>query len=231
AQVITEYGAQAIPNFESLKKFVPNKYLKPTYKKAKEHWEYHNFQFKNSNDYGIKFKGSVKQFIKDSQTYQADLIKFATEMLRIQKYDTTTAVFQFMFKEGWPSMNWGVVDYYLKPKLGYKALKEAYAPIIIVAKQKKDNGLAFYVVNDTVEAIEEATLHISIEANKSYIKSYTYPVSVTKDSLVNLGTLLRLYQDIKLSIELKDKEQKTLTKNSYNFSPFKAEKLVKKTKD
>ncbi|CAA6821334.1 MAG: Beta-galactosidase (EC, partial [uncultured Sulfurovum sp.] len=223
AQVITEYGAQAIPNFESLKKFVPNKYLKPTYKKAKEHWEYHNFQFKNSKDYGVKFKGSVKQFIKDSQTYQADLIKFATEMLRIQKYDTTTAVFQFMFKEGWPSMNWGIVDYYLEPKLGYEALKEAYAPIIVVAKQTKDNKIKFYVVNDELTAIEDATFHLTLDTH-SKVENYSYSVSVNRDSLLKLGTVLRLQNDVKIQLELKDKDGNSLAKNSYNFSPFQVEK-------
>ncbi|CAA6822635.1 MAG: Beta-mannosidase (EC [uncultured Sulfurovum sp.] len=226
AQVITEYGAQAIPNFESLKKFVPNKYLKPNYKQAKEHWEYHNFQFKNAKDYGIEFKGSVKEFIKDSQQYQYDLIKFATEMLRIQKYDTTTAIFQFMFKEGWPSMNWGVVDYYLEPKMGYRALKEAYAPVIVVAKQTPENKIQFFVVNDMLQAIEGATFHLKLDTHNKR-ENYDYVVTVQKDSLLKLGTVLRLENEVKMLIELKDKEGKTLATNGYDFSPLR----VKNKKD
>jgi beta-mannosidase len=223
AQVITEYGAQAIPNFESLKKFVPNKYLKPTWKKAKEHWEYHNFQFKNSKTYGVEFKKSVKQFIYDSQKYQADLIKFATEMLRIQKYNSTTAIFQFMFKEGWPSMNWGIVDYYLEPKMGYKALKEAYAPIIVVTKQTRENKLEFHIVNDTLKPIEDATLKLKVQS-ASQVQNYEYKVSVPQDGLFKLGTVFAISSNIKLEMELKDRSGKVLATNHYDFSPLAAEK-------
>ena len=223
AQVITEYGAQAIPNFESLKKFVPNKYLKPTWKKAKEHWEYHNFQFKNSKKYGVKFKDSVKQFIYDSQKYQADLIKFATEMLRIQKYDATTAIFQFMFKEGWPSMNWGIVDYYLEPKMGYKALQEAYAPIIVVTKQTKENRLEFYVVNDTSVPIENSTLKLKLQSGTE-LREYEHKVSVRADGLLRLGTVLGMKHDVKLRMELRDENGNILATNNYDFSPLKPEK-------
>ena len=217
--VITEYGAQAIPNFESLKKFVPGKYLKPKGKKAKKHWEYHNFQFNWSAKNGVKFNGSVKEFIKDSQTYQADLLKFATEMLRIQKYTKTTAIFQFMFNEGWESMNWGIVDYYRQTKPGYEALKKAYAPVITVAKQTAENNLEFYVVNDLLQNINNAELSIDVD-NGFNTKTYNYPVNISNDAVVKLASLT-LQNDLKITLTLKDENKKIIANNAYNFSPFK----------
>ena len=219
--VITEYGAQAIPNFESLKKFVPNKYLHPKGKKAKKHWEYHNFQFNWNEKNGVKFKKSTKAFIADSQKYQADLLKFATEMLRVQKYDKTTAVFQFMFNEGWPSMNWGIVDYYRETKLGYHALEKAFAPVIIVAQQNKDNTLEFFVVNDLDTALKDVKATIVVDG-----KSYDYPLEVARDSLRKFATS-SVSKETKIELKLSTKDGKTITSNQYTFLPIINKKELK----
>jgi beta-mannosidase len=213
--VVSEYGAQALPNIDSLRKILPNKYLVPNGDKAKKEWEYHNFQFDRNKAYGIEFKSDLKTFIKDSQTYQADLIKFATEMLRIQKYHHTTGIFQFMFNEGWPSMNWGIVDYYRHIKPGYTALKEAYAPIIVVAKQMDDNTIELYVVNDTLEDISNAKLIVNI-TQKHQEKELGTPVSIKADSVRRIGSIL-LNEDASLFELRLEVNNKVVTKNKYNF--------------
>lgn len=224
--VITEYGAQAIPNLSSLKKFIPQKYLLPKSKKAKQLWEYHNYQFDWSEKNGVKFKGNLKQFIADSQTYQAKLIKYATEMLRIQKYQGTTGIFQFMFNEGWPSMNWGIVDYYRHIKPGYTALQKAYAPIIIVAKQVSPQSVELYVVNDTLHDIDNANLFVTAYAQDNK-QSYTYPVAIEKDSVQKVATLT--YRQLK-SLDMSLETDKQLAYNHYEFKPVpkQATKIVAK---
>ena len=177
AKVVSEYGAQAIVNVEVLKKFLPKKYLIPKGKKAKKAWEYHNFQFNWSSKNGVKFEGDLQKFVNDSQTYQADLIKYATEMLRIQKYTTTTGLYQFMFNEGWPSMNWGVVDYYRNTKPGYDALKDALKPIIVVGKQV-DNMIEIYAVNDTLDVLDNLTLEIRVNTHDDTVKELDINSSV-----------------------------------------------------
>ena len=220
APVITEYGAQAIPNLESLKKFVPKKYLNPTSKKAKAHWDYHNFQFKQSKKYGVEYKGDIQQFINDSQKYQSDLIKFATEMLRIQKYSKTTAIFQFMFNEGWESMNWGVVDYWRVPKSGYHTLQQAFAPIIIVAKRNKNNLIEFYVINDTLTELKN--LNATITVND---KQYNFSVNIGKDSIVKFAKL-PVTNRLKIKLKL-EKESEEVAVNQYEFTPIDDRKKLK----
>jgi len=212
--LVSEFGAQAIPKLSSLKRFIPQKYLAPKGKKAKRFWEYHNFQFNWSTKNGVKFKDTIERFIKDSQTYQADLIKFATEMLRIQKYTTTTGIFQFMFNEGWPSMNWGIVDYYRQTKPGYEALQKAYAPIIVVAKEIEDNQIELYVVNDTLRAIEHATLYVDVKG-KDGISRYSYPVTILADSVTVVGRF-QLDSDAEVSLSLQ--EEKEIANNRYHFT-------------
>lgn len=229
--VITEYGAQAIPNYENLKKFIPKKYLLPKSKKAKKKWEYHNYQFNWSEKNGVKFGKSLKKLINDSQTYQADLIKFATEMLRIQKYNGTTAIFQFMFNEGWPSMNWGIIDYYRTPKPGYFALKETFAPIIVVAKQNDEGNLELYVVNDTMQKIENAQLNVTARSSEDE-RVLKYDVQIEPDSVLQVSVLpISGTTELKMSLET----DKQLAYNAYSFNAEKASDpiviLAKQTKE
>jgi len=212
--VVSEYGAQALPNIESLRKILPKKYLLPKGKKAKKAWEYHNFQFNWNAKYGIKFEGDLKKFIKNSQTYQADLIKFATEMLRIQKYTYTTGIFQFMFNEGWPSMNWGIVDYYRQTKPGYDALKKAYAPVITVAKRISKKRVELYVVNDSLKKIHGATLCVNIKRG-NVTKKFTIPINIKADSS-SLVAMVTLKSGAKLELLLQDNGV-FVTMNTYNF--------------
>ncbi|MCK5855277.1 MAG: hypothetical protein KAG56_08645, partial [Sulfurovaceae bacterium] len=216
SMIITEYGAQAIPTRESLRKFVPDKYLYPTNKRAKKHWEYHNFQFDWAKKQGVEFKTTLKAFIKDSQTYQADLLKFATEMMRIQKYKHTASIFQFMFNEGWESMNWGMVDYWRVPKRGYYALQNAYAPIIIVAKQNPNNLIEFYVVNDTLATFKNLVATVEING-----RSFKFPLLVQKDSVLKFASVP---MDKKSHIVLKlTNKEKRVAHNSYDFLILKEE--------
>ena len=218
--VVSEYGAQAIPRMSSLKKFIPKKYLFPKTKKAKKHWEYHNYQFNWSEKNGIKLKKNTTELIKDSQNYQAKLIKYATEMLRIQKYNGTTAIFQFMFNEGWPSMNWGIVDYYRQIKPGYTALKNAYAPIIVVTKQNEDNLLEFFVVNDTNKTITGASLQVSI-ASKDQKIILLNSINIKPDSVQKV-THYQLDTNTTINMELN--ASGVLIKNYYILKKIEANK-------
>ena len=221
SMVITEYGAQAIPNIESIKKFMPDKYLHPKYPAAKKYWKYHDFQFDWAKKQGVEFKGTLKGFIKDSQTYQAKLLKFSTEMMRIQKYKHTASIFQFMFNEGWESMNWGIVDYWRVPKAGYYALQRAFAPIIIVAKQNEDNLLEFYVVNDTLRNLSDLKAEIEVDGKK-----YDFSVKINADSVVKFAQLA-LNKESKILLKLY-KDEKQIAYNSYEFSLLKNEKAKEK---
>jgi beta-mannosidase len=215
APIVSEYGAQAIPHRSSLEKILPKEHLFPKNAKAKKMWEYHNFQFNWSKKNGIVYKGNTQQFIEASQQYQKRLIKYATEMLRLQKYQGTTAIFQFMFNEGWPSMNWGIIDYYRVAKPGYFALKDAFAPILPVVKQTPNNQLELYVINDTLTPITNATLTITLNEREKRL----YPVSSSKDSVIHIATL-PMREETKAVLELKDANGKPIGNNTYHFKPI-----------
>jgi beta-mannosidase len=73
---------------------------------------------------------SLEEFVANSQSYQANLIKFAVEAFRRAK-GKITGYFQFMFVDPWEAITWAVLDVQREPKLGYFALKEASAPVML----------------------------------------------------------------------------------------------------
>jgi beta-mannosidase len=157
--LVTEFGAQAIPEISTLRKFIPAEQLYPP---DREKWEYHNFQYDQTFNIAEVEKGkSLKDLIRNSQLYQAGLIKTAIDFYRQGKWENITGIFHFMFIDCWPSITWSIVDYYGKKKKGYYALQQAFQPVYVsvnVLQKKyfpgKQLNLEMWVIND---------LHISFK--------------------------------------------------------------------
>jgi beta-mannosidase len=68
--LVTEFGAQALPEFKSLKQIIPRKDLDDP---AADNWAYHDFQYEQTFNVAEVDRGrNVKQFIDNSQKYQTD---------------------------------------------------------------------------------------------------------------------------------------------------------------
>ncbi|TET48908.1 MAG: beta-galactosidase [Anaerolineales bacterium] len=130
APFVNEFGAQALPNVETLREmFTPEQMWPPDW----EEWAWRDFQHLETFAIaGVEMGESIEEFVENSQQYQAQLLKFAIEHYRAAKYRRATGLFQFMFVEFWPSITWAVVDYYRRPKKGYEALKRAFQPVLPV---------------------------------------------------------------------------------------------------
>jgi len=179
APFVTEYGAQALPNLETMRRMFVPQALTFQSGEVDERWEFHDFQPRETFDKaGVKQGENIVEFIANSQAYQANLVQFATEAYRRAKYDPMQGIFQFMFVEHWPSITWAVVDYYRQPKAGYYALQTAMQPVLpsIAADQPArlertrwvyTKAAAFqaglWVVNDTLNEYPKAQLRWRIE--------------------------------------------------------------------
>jgi beta-mannosidase len=147
-------------------------------------WEklaYHDFQFEETFKMAkLPMPSNWNEFVANSQQYQADLLKYAIEHYRREKYSKIGSFFQFQFVDCWPSITWSVVSYARRPKAGYWAMQRAFQPVLIEAelvrrvwsKGKEAQPLAevgldiaadLWVVNDEHQALEgtsyEVVLH------------------------------------------------------------------------
>lgn len=150
--ILTELGAQALPRLATLRTILRPEQLWPLDRNLPV-WEYHNFQKHELVTIAkVPLGASLEELISNTQAYQARLLQFAIEALRRQAWQPMTGVFQFMFVEHWPSMNWGVVDYLRQPKPGYFALQRAFQPILPIAHAHQKGSLRLHVVNDRPKA-------------------------------------------------------------------------------
>ncbi len=149
---ITEYGAEALPNLETLRTIFDTKDLFPSTDDGWEAWKYADFQPQQTfKDNGIDKGASIEEFIRNSQAYQVKIIRYGTENFRRQKWTKSTGIYQFMFTDDWPSITWSVLDYYRRPKAGFFALQNSMQPVLPSIDYQIDNPdapLSIVVVND-----------------------------------------------------------------------------------
>lgn len=173
--IVTEFGAQGLPDVKSLKKFIPEENLFPP---DLEKWKYHNFQPDTTfNIAKISLGRNVIEFVENSQNYQSELLKTAIHFYRRKKNNGITGIFQFMFIDCWPSITWSVVDYYLVKKKAYNTLKECFSPVLLSVFLRQDQyfvesklNFDFHIINDTHKKLNKLELNISI--NKKSIAHF-----------------------------------------------------------
>lgn len=164
-RMASEYGAQAIP--ESIKDAIPKDQQWPI-DQNEATWKFHDLQLPNN----IKYIGHPRAFkdlddyIDTSQKYQYDYNKYVTEYFRRIKFKPTTGIYQFMFKEAWPSATWGVMDHKSAPKMAYEALKNAMTPALVSIEWKKTQFKAgevvkapLWVINDNYSELKNSKLN------------------------------------------------------------------------
>lgn len=166
-QFVTEYGAQAMPAR-------PQEFLADgdRWPPNIEDWRYHDFQsHENNRNLGpLELYRNLQDFVETSQRYQYDLVRFATEVYRRTKYAPCGGIYHFMFTECWPAITWAVVDHRRDPKLGYMALRDAMAKVIVSLETRKREVLPgetievpVWVVSDLPERLSGWSVRFGVE--------------------------------------------------------------------
>lgn len=227
--LITEFGAQALPEIDSLRRFLSEDELWPDTEQEWQKWDYHNFQKRETFDNAKIKKGkNIHEFINNSQQYQAKLTQYAAEAYRRQKYQPVAGIFQFMFTENWPSINWGIIDYWRKPKPGYYALKKAYQPVLpsIEArkdkyKQKESVYLNLWIINDLHQSFPQSTIEYTLRHNGKIVEQSKLTHDISADSAVKFYEWQKRRLSVgeyEFQIRIEQSNRQTLGLNAYTFS-------------
>ena len=111
------------------------------------------------NDHVLKQTGAlfgdvprhdVDLLIEQSQTAQAEAIKFLIELYRSQKFDNKYGFVVWNLRDGWPTVSDAISDYYGNPKKSYHYLKRAFQTVLPIVT---DFG-RLVVVNDSLKAVK-----------------------------------------------------------------------------
>lgn len=226
--IITEFGAQALPRLSTLKTIIPAKDWWPDSTAPGDpkwvSWKYHNFQPIQTFQFAKLSRGeNMADFITNTQRYQAELVAMAAESYRRQRFQPVTALFQFMFVETWPSINWGVVDYLRQPKAGYYALQRAYQPLLpsiepVTLKWQagQPGQIRLWTVNDRWEALEGATLSWTISQQRQTLTQGSRKVDIAADSgskQVDLSFTPRTTAPVKVTARISDAQGRVKAEN------------------
>ncbi|MEZ3498480.1 glycoside hydrolase family 2 protein [Pantoea sp. KPR_PJ] len=229
---ITEFGAQALPQLSTLRTFIPRSERWPATTQPGDplwtRWKYHNFQpiqtFQNAK---ISRGDNIKTFINNTQRYQAQLVALAAESYRRQRFQPVTALFQFMFVETWPSVNWGVVDYLRQPKAGYYALKRAYQPLLPSIEPKnldwkvgQPGQISLWTINDLPHPHRGSRLVWQIAQGKTVLVEGEKRVDIAGDSgskIVDLPVTPVVRGTLRVTVQILSEKQQLLARNQREF--------------
>lgn len=231
--VLTEFGAQALPDLEDVRAMVGE-----TWPPDWDVLGYHDFQYDQTfHVAGIPLGDSWEQFVANSQAYQSRLLKFAIERYRQAKYKALGGMFQFMFMDCWPAITWSVLSYERTPKPGYWVLQQCYQPVLIGLNMERetiitgiDRGahprpfvVAPWVVNDRHSPITGCTYVVHLNGPGGQFEFVSdQPFDVPADGV--LGNAPHLTLDLPLDLASGDytlaltlrREDEVLSHNTYN---------------
>ncbi|MCK5830170.1 MAG: beta galactosidase jelly roll domain-containing protein [Methylococcales bacterium] len=229
--IIAEFGAQALPEMASLRKIFSEQDLWPVNQQQWDKWDYHNFQQRETFKIAkVPMGRTPTEFVENTQTYQAKLVKLAAESYRRQRYTPVNSIFQFMFVEDWPSVNWGVVDYWRTPKLGYYALKQAYQPVLPSIAWVKENfktnekaEFTLWIINDLHKKFPKAQMSYSLRNKQKLLETNTLSLDIAEDSSQQVKTVA--WSDLaagkyELIVKIEDKNHQVLGINQHLFEIF-----------
>jgi beta-mannosidase len=129
ARFVSEFGAQAVP--ESAEFMDPGAWPDLNWERLEAH---HSLQ-KRIFDQRVAPERyqTFDEWRRATQEYQANLLRHHIEALRRLKYRPTGGFCLFMLSDSQPAVTWSVLDHRRLPKLGYRAVAAACAPVIITA--------------------------------------------------------------------------------------------------
>ncbi len=148
---ISEFGFEAPPALETIRKYVPS---------SEHHIQSRGMEHHNRNPRGterlycylsrfFRIPGEFDDQVYLMQLMQGEAIKMGVEHWRSRKFDTAGTLF-WQHNDCWPVVSWSCIDYAGRPKALYHYTRRFYAPVLPVIK-KRDGCYAITVVNDLLD--------------------------------------------------------------------------------
>ncbi|MDX8378119.1 MAG: glycoside hydrolase family 2 TIM barrel-domain containing protein [Mariprofundales bacterium] len=223
--LVMAFGAQSLPNKEMLMSLLPAKLLWPlsdieqekTGVKNLKAWQKIGFQAKETLQIANVDTGqNLDDFIRNSQDYQARLLQFSIENLRLQKWQPVVGIFQYMFNDPKKRIGFGIVDDLRHPKQAYASLQRAYQPLLpVLSASSHPDFLCLHVINDGKNMqVELYIKHIS--GDKGSYKPQQITANINANDITEVSCQIPLPDaETSMSVVIKDAAGNELSSNSY----------------
>lgn len=138
---VSEFGLEAFPHIETIKSFVANKtQLYPQSRVIDFHNKAagHERRIATYLAENFRMQTDPERFIHLTQLSQAEAMTFAYRGWRRQwgQGRRCGGALVWQLNDCWPVTSWSIVDYYLRKKPAYYAIKRALAPMAVALKRE-----------------------------------------------------------------------------------------------
>ncbi|HZM86115.1 MAG TPA: hypothetical protein VFF31_06115, partial [Blastocatellia bacterium] len=224
-QFISELGATALPNYETLIQFLPNHWPIEAHK---EQWIFRKLQITEAmRAWGLPSGKTLKEYIPQTQAYVARLHQLAIERMRRRKYDAG-GILHFHAIDFWPSVTMAALDYFRQPTKSYYTVQRSFQMVLASLEYDRDLwrvGEEFrcglWIVNDHWYAIPGARIKWKIvDSTGGAATSGELNVNIAEDSSVKLDDLRWRPASAgryELRAEVLNKAGERLSENLYEF--------------
>jgi beta-mannosidase len=146
--MVSAFGAQSLPStdspvWEAIGKQWPVADDEPA-------WRHAGFQPINWAERGAGLPSGyrdLESYVDASQTYQAQVVRFAAEHLRTRKFESCWGAFAFHLVDPFPGIGYGLLDGARRPKLALAALAQAFkATRLIIEPLSFEAGRPFGIL-------------------------------------------------------------------------------------
>jgi beta-mannosidase len=155
ARFVSEYGAIGPPHLDSLRECLAPEEPQP----GTLAWRMHTNMFEKDTvpaairlHYADPETLSVPEYVRYGQMFQALVHGHAMEALRFRKHDPRddcAGALIWSYSDCWGETGWSILDYHLRRKASYYALRRACAPLKVIVRRRGDR-LVTRIVNDTL---------------------------------------------------------------------------------
>lgn len=226
---ISELGATALPNYDSIMKFLPNHW---PIKDHEEDWIFRKLQIPEAmRAWGLPDGMTLQEYIPQTQDYVARLFQLAIERMRRIKYKPAGGILHFHAIDLWPSVTMAAVDFYRQPTKAYFTVQRSFQMVLPTFAYDRDTWQTgdevkteLWLVNDHWFAVPNATVSWRVEnVAKQVVASGNAPQKVTLDAdssskLMDVRFKAAAPGKYSLWAKVADEQGKTISENNYEFT-------------
>lgn len=222
---ISELGATALPDYETLIQFLPDHW---PIQDHKEEWIFRKLQIGEAfRAWGSPEGKTLKEYIPQTQAYVARLHQLAIERMRRRKYESG-GILHFHAIDFWPSVTMAALDYFRKPTKSYFTVQRSFQMVLPSLEYDRDTwrvgedfSCGLWVINDHWYAIPAARIKwMIVDSSGAAATSGEFIVDIAEDSSVKVDDLrwkVSAPGKYELRAEVLNKDGEHLSENIYEF--------------
>ncbi len=223
---VSELGATALPNYETLKGFMDGRW---PFTKHREEWEWRRLQVPEAlRAWGDPEGTTMEEFIPRTQAYVSRLFQLAIERMRRRKAEGAGGILHFHAIDIWPSVTMAAIDFERRPTKVYDTVRRSFAPVAALFEYDRDRwrtGETFrctlWAVNDLWKPFPGLSLRWKILGpDGTPAAQGAFPVSLEEDSVKPAGPVEWRPQKpgpYRLAAEIVSPDGRQISENIYEF--------------